>query len=89
MTKCHVCFRHCDLKEGSIGFCGARIGLSDKKDPEQIEKDLLKRVKKEDYFDANHLFVWHGRKTCDARKPDCSNCKVNKYCNYYKKLNKE
>ena len=27
MTKCHVCFRHCDLKEGSIGFCGARIGL--------------------------------------------------------------
>ncbi len=66
-----------------------RIGLSDKKDPEQIEKDLLKRVKKEDYFDANHLFVWHGRKTCDARKPDCSNCKVNKYCNYYKKLNKE
>ena len=30
MTRCHVCFRHCELSEGSIGFCGARIGLSGK-----------------------------------------------------------
>ncbi len=62
-----------------------RIGLSDETDPEKIEQDLLKRVDKQDYFDANHLFVWHGRITCDSRKPNCDRCLVNRYCNYYKK----
>ena len=62
-----------------------RIGFSDKEEPEKIEKDLLKVVTKEFYYDANHLFVWHGRKTCDSRKPKCDMCPINNYCNYYKK----
>ena len=61
-----------------------RIGFSDKEEPEKIEKDLLKVVTKEFYYDANHLFVWHGRKTCDSRKPKCDICPINKYCNYFK-----
>ena len=62
-----------------------RIGFSNETDPEKIEQDLLKIVDKEDYFDANHLFVWHGRLTCDSRKPKCQNCPVNNLCDYYKK----
>ena len=62
-----------------------KIGLSGQSEPEKIEKDLLKRIDKKYYYDVNHLFVWHGRKTCDARKPKCDICPVNKYCNEYKK----
>lgn len=60
-----------------------RIGFSKETEPEKIEKDLLKVIPKEYYYDVNHLFVWHGRKTCDARKPNCENCCVKEYCNLY------
>lgn len=60
-----------------------RIGISNNKDPNKIEQDLLKLLDKEDYYDANHLFVWHGRYTCKARKPECINCNIQKYCKYY------
>lgn len=62
-----------------------KIGFSKESDPEKVEKDLLKIIPKEYYYDVNHLFVWHGRKTCDARKPNCINCPVKEYCNEYKK----
>ena len=51
-----------------------KIGLSKQSEPEKIEKDLLKQIPKEYYYDVNHLLVWHGRKTCDARKPKCEEC---------------
>ena len=60
------------------------MGLSDKKEPEKIEQDLLKIFPKEDLKDINHLLVWHGRNTCIARKPKCETCKVNNFCKYYK-----
>lgn len=62
-----------------------KMGFSKETEPEKIEKDLLKTFPKECYYDVNHLFVWHGRKTCDARKPDCLNCPVKEYCNEYNK----
>lgn len=60
------------------------MGLSDKKEPEKIEQDLLKIFPKEDLKDINHLLVWHGRNTCIARKPKCEICKVKNFCKYYK-----
>ena len=60
-----------------------RIGLSSESNPEKIEQDLLKIIPKEYLKDVNHLFVWHGRKTCNSRKPLCENCSVKEYCNYY------
>lgn len=65
-----------------------RIGFSKESDPEKIENDLLKVVSKEYYYDVNHLFVWHGRKTCDSRKPNCSECPIKSFCDFYKKNNK-
>lgn len=62
-----------------------KIGLSSQMDPEKIEQDLLKLLPKEYYYDANHLFVWHGRYTCIARKPKCENCPINKYCDTFNK----
>ncbi len=61
-----------------------RIGLSSQSDPEKIEQDLLKIFPKEYLKDINHLFVWHGRNTCDSRKPKCEQCTVKQFCKYYK-----
>lgn len=64
------------------------IGLSNESDPVKIELDLLKIFPKEYLKDINHLFVWHGRNTCVARKPKCDLCSVKEFCKYYKKISK-
>lgn len=61
------------------------IGLSSEQLPEKIEQDLLKIFNQDVLNDVNHLFVWHGRNTCIARKPNCSNCSINNFCDYYLK----
>ena len=65
------------------------LGLSKEIDPSKIEQDLLKIFPREYLKDINHLFVWHGRNTCIARKPKCEQCTVNKYCKYYKSTQKK
>ena len=60
------------------------MGLSSNKEPETIEQDLVKIFPKDLLKDINHLFVWHGRNTCIARKPKCDICPVNIYCKHYK-----
>ena len=62
------------------------IGLSNKKEPEKIEQDLIKLFPKEYLKDINHLFVWHGRNTCIARNPKCSSCCVKDFCKHYKTI---
>ena len=61
-----------------------KVGFSKESEPTKIEQDLLKVIPKEYYCDVNHLLVWHGRKTCDARKPKCEECPINMYCDFYK-----
>ena len=62
-----------------------KIGFSKESEPEKIEKDLLKVISKEYYYDVNHLFVWHGRNICVARNPKCEECPIKDLCNEYKK----
>ena len=59
------------------------MGLSKEKDPSKIEQDLVKIFPKETLKDINHLFVWHGRNTCIARKPKCDVCTVKEFCEHY------
>ena len=63
------------------------IGFSNESNPLKIEQDLLKLFPKEYIKDINHLFVWHGRNTCIARKPKCDKCPIKDYCNYFRKSN--
>lgn len=62
-----------------------RIGLSKHSEPEKIEQDLLKIFPKDLYYDVNHLFVWHGRHTCIARTPLCTNCPIQNFCKTFEK----
>lgn len=57
-----------------------KIGFSKESDPLKIEQDLLKVFDKKYYYDVNHLLVWHGRKTCTARNPKCSECSIKDLC---------
>jgi len=59
-----------------------RIGLTKNDDPVKIEFDLMEIVPKEEWTHFSNLLVWHGRKTCVARKPLCEICPVRKWCNY-------
>lgn len=57
-----------------------RIGLSLNSDPLKIEQDLLKLFNGQYLSDINHLFVYHGRKICTARKPECNICPISHIC---------
>ena len=61
-----------------------RIGISDESDPKKIEQDILKLAPLEYYKDLNHLLIYHGRSTCDSRKPQCESCPISSFCKYYK-----
>ena len=61
-----------------------RIGLTDAKDPEGVEKGLMERLPEDQWSRAHHLLIFHGRKVCHARKPDCSGCALTDTCLYYK-----
>ena len=57
-----------------------RLGFSDKKDPDKIEIDLNKIVPQEEWTHFSHLLIDHGRMTCQARKPLCAQCPINRLC---------
>jgi endonuclease-3 len=57
-----------------------RIGLSKEENPEKIEIDLMEIVPKKDWIDFGNMLIWHGRRTCQARKPDCPQCVINDLC---------
>lgn len=58
----------------------SRLGLSSEKNPDKIEKDLMEIVPQKDWLDFNYLLVNHGRKVCQAKKPQCPQCGINYLC---------
>jgi endonuclease-3 len=57
-----------------------RLGLTKEKSPETIEQDLMKLVPREEWTLFSHLLIWHGRRRCFARNPDCPNCEIKALC---------
>jgi endonuclease-3 len=57
-----------------------RLGLTGETDPVRIEQILMKLVPQEQWTLFSHLLIWHGRRRCFARKPDCGHCEVLKLC---------
>jgi endonuclease-3 len=63
-----------------------RIGLTKNDDPVKIEFDLMEIVPKEEWTHFSNLLIWHGRRTCIARRPLCEQCPIRKWCDYGSKL---
>lgn len=61
-----------------------RIGLVNEKNVKACEKGLVKRLEKEHWIKWHHLLIHHGRNICKARSPQCEECPINSYCQYYK-----
>jgi endonuclease-3 len=59
-----------------------RIGLTDGKDPVEVEETLMSRLPEDQWSRTHHLLIFHGRKVCHARKPDCENCLLRDCCMY-------
>lgn len=57
-----------------------RLKLTDSKDVLTSEKQLMALIPREDWSDAHHWLIWHGRLFCKARKPNCERCKLNDLC---------
>ncbi len=60
-----------------------RIGLTRNEDPYKIELDLMKVVPEEKWSLFCHQLVYHGRQVCNARKPKCEVCSINRLCDYW------
>ena len=59
-----------------------RIGLASGKDAYEVEQQLMKNIPKKMWSDAHHYLIWHGRKICKARKPNCNMCPIAPYCEF-------
>jgi endonuclease-3 len=57
-----------------------RLGLTRQQDPGKIEQDLMSLLPREQWTLFSHWLIWHGRRRCGARKPDCQNCEIRALC---------
>ena len=63
-----------------VGRVARRLGLTRQEDPDKVEVELSALLPPEKWGRAHQLLIWHGRRTCIARKPHCSRCVVAQEC---------
>lgn len=63
-----------------VARLSARLGLTKETTPEKIEQALMKLVPRDDWAMLSHWLIWHGRRRCAARKPDCAHCEIRALC---------
>src|SRR5205814_8733580 len=68
------------LVDTHVARLSHRLGLTKHKDADKIERDLMKLVPREHWTNWSHWLIWHGRRRCYARKPDCSQCEIFRLC---------
>ncbi|HEX6278915.1 MAG TPA: endonuclease III [Pyrinomonadaceae bacterium] len=67
-----------------VGRLSQRLGLTENKTPEKIERDLQELVPKRNWVMLPHWLIFHGRQICQARKPKCTECVLADQCPSYK-----
>lgn len=63
-----------------VGRISRRLGLSRQTDPEKVEQDLMKIVPRDQWTLWSHWLIFHGRRRCKARNPDCPGCELRDLC---------
>jgi len=59
---------------------GNRFGLVKGTDAVKLEQEFMKLVPPAEWTDFSHWLIWHGRRRCDARKPNCAECEISELC---------
>jgi endonuclease-3 len=57
-----------------------RLDLTKHEDPRKVEQDLMQVIPKEKWIHFSHQLIWHGRRVCAARKPNCAECNLERLC---------
>ena len=57
-----------------------RLGFTGQKDRDKIERDLMELFPRDKWFSINYLLIAHGRRVCNAKRPDCGPCVVSRLC---------
>jgi endonuclease-3 len=63
-----------------VARVSGRLGLTSNSDPVKIEEDLMKLIPQKEWTVFSHRLIYHGRQICIARKPKCSECRLNELC---------
>lgn len=63
-----------------VGRLSLRMGLTTHTDAVKVEQDLMQLVPQDEWIGFSHRMILHGRQVCQARKPDCPNCSLQKIC---------
>jgi endonuclease III len=63
-----------------VARVAARLGLTAHTDPVKIEHDLMERVPRDQWTSFAHRLIWHGRRVCFAKQPDCEHCVLAPLC---------
>ena len=67
-----------------VGRLATRLGLTwtskNDKDAVKIERDLMEIFPRKNWTFLGHALIWHGRRVCTARKPDCEKCTLARHC---------
>lgn len=61
-----------------------RLGFSDGKSPEAVERDIKALFPSEVWNDLHHYMIFHGRYVCHSHSPECGRCKLTGFCRYYR-----
>jgi len=63
-----------------VGRLSNRLALSSQRDAVKVERNLMALVPQTEWTLFSHWLIWHGRRRCSARKPDCPNCELRGLC---------
>jgi endonuclease-3 len=63
-----------------VGRLSQRLGITTNSDPVKVEQDLMKLFPQEEWTLLSHWLIWHGRRRCKARNPDCEACELRSLC---------
>ena len=63
-----------------VARLSARLGLTRETQPDKIESDLMKLIPRDEWAIFSHWIIWHGRRRCFARGPECTACEVRDLC---------
>jgi endonuclease-3 len=76
----HLGAGHAFPVDTHVGRLARRLGFSRAQRPDAVERDLMRLLPERDWGEAHQLLVWHGRRVCRARSPDCPGCPVRDLC---------
>jgi endonuclease III len=63
-----------------FGRLSRRLGWTAETDPVKVELAVMRLIPKKEWTMLSHRLIWHGRRVCSARKPDCASCGVARWC---------